>query len=148
MLVRGTEDEELAPEAAGEGEADEPEHERPHRDTEQRTLPPHAGEVVQRHRLAELALARGDDCERAERHGRVRHQVVEERLPAGRVVRGDRDQHEACVRDRRVGEESLHVSLDQRGEVPDRERDARDERDRDRPQVALVRKGGDEDAQH
>ena len=46
-----------------------------------------AGEVVERHRRAELALARRDDRERAERHRAVRDQVVHERLRAERVRR-------------------------------------------------------------
>ena len=60
--------------------------------------------------------------ERAERHRAVRDQVVDERPRAELVGGGDRDQHEARVRDRRVGEQPLHVPLRERGDVADRER--------------------------
>src|SRR5665213_4624852 len=70
VLVRGGEDVELADEPAAERQAGEAEHEEPHGDAEERPLPAEACEVVERDRLAELALARGGHRERAERYGR------------------------------------------------------------------------------
>ena len=66
MPVGGGEDVELADETAGEREAGEPEHERPHRDAEQGALPAEAGHVLVGDGDAELALARSDHGERAE----------------------------------------------------------------------------------
>src|SRR5207248_10684940 len=63
---RGREDEELPEEATGEREAGEAEHEREHRRPEQRPLPAHPREIVERDRLAELPLTRRDDGEGAE----------------------------------------------------------------------------------
>ena len=97
MPVRGGEDVELADEATGERKAGEAEHERPHRDSEQRPLPAEAGQVLERHGNAELALARCDDGERTERGRGVGNEVEQERPRAERGVRGHRDQHEAGV---------------------------------------------------
>jgi hypothetical protein len=47
------------------------------------------GEVVERHRLPELALSRRDDGERADAHRAVRDQVIEEPSRAEGVVRRD-----------------------------------------------------------
>ncbi len=49
------------------------------------------------------------------------------------------------MRDGRVGEHPLHVPLRDRREVPDREGRDREHRDRDRPDLGLLREGGDED---
>src|SRR5207248_4930740 len=68
VLVGGRERIELADEAARERKAEEAEHERPHRDPEEGPLPAEAREVVERDGYADLALAGGDDAERAERH--------------------------------------------------------------------------------
>src|SRR6185503_1571519 len=57
---------------------------------------------------------------------------------------GDGHEEEACVRDARVREHPLDVGLDERAEVPTGERDADDDRERDRPEVLLVREGGHE----
>ena len=50
------------------------------------------------------------------------------------------------MRDRRVREESLQVALGKRREVPPRERDAGEDGDRERPDVALLRERGHEQA--
>ena len=50
-----------------ERQSREAEHEQPHGDAEERPLPAEARQVVERHRLSELALACRDDGERAER---------------------------------------------------------------------------------
>ena len=52
------------------------------------------------------------------------------------------------MRDRRVGQHPLDVPLDERGEVADRERDAGDDRDGDRPQLVLGRERGHEHTHH
>src|SRR6185369_13565106 len=49
----------------------------------------------------------------------VRDQVVEDGAPAECVGRGDRDQHEAGVRDRGVREQPLDVPLHECGDVAD-----------------------------
>ena len=82
MAVCGGEGVELAHEPAREREADEAEHEGGEREAEERPLPPETREVVERDRHAELALASRDHAERAQGHGRVRDQVVEQCLPA------------------------------------------------------------------
>src|SRR5512132_3926312 len=51
------------------------------------------------------------------------------------------------MRDGRVGEHPLEIPLHDRGEVPPGERDARDDRDCDRPEILLARKRGDQDAE-
>ena len=91
-------------------------------------------------RSVQLPLARRDDCERAERSRAVRDPGSKERFPTELVVRRDRDQHEAGVRDRGVREEPLHPPLDKRGEVSDRERDAGDDRQCDGPQLVQLGK--------
>ena len=60
-------------------------------------------------------------------------------LRAERVRGGDRDQHEAGLRDRRVGEQALDVPLRERGDVADRERGDRDPGDRPRPELLVAR---------
>ena len=145
-VVGSGEDVELADEAAGQREAEHAEHEHPHRDAEERALPSEAGEVRERHRLTELAFPRGDHGERADRHRRVRDEVVHQRTRAELGGGGDADQHEAGVRDRRVRQDPLDVPLDERRDVSPRERDAGDRRDRVAPEVRLLRERGRQDA--
>ena len=120
------------------GKPGEAEHEDPHRNAEERTLPAEAGERVERDRALQLAFPRGHDGEGADRHRPVGNEVVEE-CPAAELVRGrDRDQHEARMGDGRVGEQPFHVALHERGEIADRERRTGEHGDRDPPLVLLA----------
>src|SRR4029453_18098623 len=91
----GGEGVELAEEEPGRWQADEAENEEADRESEARPLPPEACEAVKGHRPGELALAGGDDGERADVHGRVRDEVVKKRASAERGPDGDWNQHEA-----------------------------------------------------
>ena len=95
VLVGGGEGVELADEAAGEREAEEAEHEDPHRDAEERPLPAEARPGCRASPVRRARARARRRRERAERHRAVGDQVVEQRPAAERVGGGDRDQHEA-----------------------------------------------------
>src|SRR4051794_1227618 len=139
VLVRRREDVELPDEAAAERQPRKAEEEAPHRNAEERPLPAEAREVVERDRDAELALARADHRERAERGGAVRNEIEEHGACAERRARREADEDEAGLRDRRVREHPLHIPLHERGEVSDDQRRDGDACECPRPEVLLAR---------
>ncbi len=146
-MDRCGEDVKLAEEASGEGDADQREEEEGEDRGEDGALEGEAGEVVEGAEFFVEAGELGEDDEGSDVCGGVGG-GVEAGGGDGFVLRGGKgDEEVAGVGDGGVGEEALHVGLQEGAEVADGHRGYGEDGDHEHPVVAVHGGGAEEEAE-